>query len=164
MSKPKKPRHKKYVPRPALSGGGLHAIAACHARYESATPLRDDQLTDLGSAYWLSFHGLTNGDATEEQWSCVVCSLNIAMALAEAGIGAECEQDVVIAMDGAFRAKIRSERTGNFRLDGDAVRDITAALHMHDEQMKLAHRREIEGALLTVQQRVKAGHVYTVAP
>jgi hypothetical protein len=162
MSRQKPARNKKYTPRPALIGGGLHAVAMCHARYEEKSPLHGSQLTDLGAAYWLSFTGLTSGAATEEQWSCVVCALNIALTLAEVGIGAECEQDIIAAMDGAYRAKIRSAKSGNFRLDGPAITAITQALHWHDQQMAVAHRNEIVTALATVQRRVMEGNTYEV--
>jgi hypothetical protein len=163
MSRQKQPRNKKYTPRPVHIGGGLHAVAMCHARYENKSPLHGSQLTDLGAAYWLSFTGLTSGAATEEQWSCVVCALNIALTLAEVGIGAECEPDIIAAMDGAYRAKIRSAKSGNFRLDGPAITAITQALHWHDQQMAVAHRNEIVTALATVQRRVMEGNIYEVA-
>lgn len=163
MSKAKKRRNKVYRPRAANPAGGLVALLAISDRGELASPLQESQLTDLGLAYWLSFENLCTGDATEEHWSCVVCALNVAMALCEAGIGGEEEDDLRLALDGAFRAKIRSARTGNFRLDGDAMRDITAALHTHDEQMKLATRAEVTTALQLVHRRVQEGNVYREA-
>lgn len=33
MSRLKPKRNKAYIPRPAHIGGGLHAVALCHARY-----------------------------------------------------------------------------------------------------------------------------------
>lgn len=161
MSKTKKPR-KQYRPRPVANGGGLAAFARIYARGENASPLRDDQLTDLGAAYWVAMENLTSGSASEESWSCVVCSLNIAMALCESVFNGQHEEDIIAAMDGAFRAKIRSEKSGNFRLDGDAIQAINFALTLHDKQMQLAHRKEIVAALETVQRRVKEGNVYTV--
>lgn len=159
----KKPRNKKYRPRPVAPAGGLIAIDRCFARGQSAAPLAADQLADLGLAYWLSLEQLRTGDATEEAWSCVVAALNIAMALAEADIGAEHEQAIVRALDGAFRAKVRSGKTGNFRLDGDAMRDIEAALTVHDGQMELATQGETVAALQLVRRRIDEGNVYREA-
>ena len=156
----KKARNKKYRPRPVAQAGGLTAIAKCVARGQDAAPLAGDQLADLGLAYWLSLEQLRTGAATEEAWSCVVTALNIAMAMTEADIGAEHEQAIVTALDGAFRAKSRSAKTGNFRLDGDAMRDIEAALTIHDAQMEAATRAETVAALQLVRQRVDEGHVY----
>lgn len=156
----KKPRNKKYRPRPVAQAGGLIVLDRCVARGQAAAPLAADQLADLGLAYWLSLEQLRAGDATEEAWSCVVAALNIAMALAEADIGAEHEQAIVRALDGAFRAKVRSAKTGNFRLDGDAMRDIEAALTIHDGQMELATQGETVAALQLVRRRIDEGHVY----
>jgi len=156
----KKPREKKYRPRPVAQAGGLAAIAKCVARGQDAAPLASDQLSDLGLAYWLSLEQLRTGAATEEAWSCVVTALNIAMAMAEAEIGAEHEQAIIRALGGAFRAKVRSAKSGNFRLDGDAMRDIEAALTIHDAQMQVATRAETVAALQLVRRRVDQGHVY----
>jgi len=158
----KKRRDKKYVPKPALPGGGLHALVRLQIRHEDNSPLTKEQLGDLGLAYHLSLDGLLYGEADEENWSCVVCSINIATALAEMGIGENCEDDFVRALDGLFRAKIRSKRTGSFRLDGDAIQDVKAALALHDQQMQVATKYAVMEALRTVQLRVKEGNVYTM--
>ncbi|MEH6434314.1 hypothetical protein [Massilia sp. DD77] len=159
----KKPRNKKYRPRPVSNGGGLTVIAKCHARGQDAAPLNDGQLQDLGLAYWLSLEQLRTGDASEEAWSCVVTALNIGLAMAESDIGAEHEDAFARALDGAFRAKTRSAKSGNFRLDGEALRDIEAALTVHDSQMEVATRAEVVAAMNLVRQRVDDGHVYKEA-
>jgi hypothetical protein len=135
----------------------------CHARGENASTLKPDQVTDLGVAYWLSFENLRTGDANEESWSCVACSLNVALVLCEKGIGAEYVDAIVTALDGCFRAKIRSAKTGNFRLDGEALRDIETALVIHDSQLELAKRFEVQEAMNTIYKRLKDGNVYQEA-
>lgn len=166
MSKTSNRRNKKYRPRPVSNGGGLTVIARCHARGQDAAPLTGGQLQDPDLAYWLSLEQLRTGAAGEEAWSCVVTALNIGLALVETGVGAEHEQAMNDALEGAFRAKTRSRVSGSFRLDGDAMRDIEAALSIHDLQMEVATRAEVTAAMLLVRQRVDAGHVYrdSVAP
>ena len=159
-----KRRTKKYRPRPVDPDGGLSRIALCVARGINAAPLTGAQLTDLGAAYWLSFEQLRTGEATEEVWSCVVCALNIGMALAEAGIGDEYEQTLIVALDGAFRAKVRSATSGNFRLDGEALGAIDDALHVHDAQMEIATRDEVTAAMRLVHARIEEGNVYQAEP
>lgn len=163
MKKPKKARNKTYRPRPVSQHGGLVAIAMCHARGENASLLKPDQVTDIGVAYWLSFENLRIGSANEEAWSCVACALNVALVLCEKGIGAEYVDALVTALDGCFRAKIRSEKTGNFRLDGEALRDIETALAIHDQQMEIAKRWEVTEAMQTIYKRLEEGNVYEVA-
>jgi hypothetical protein len=162
MSKSKKPR-KAYRPKPVAQHGGLVAIAMCHARGENASTLTSDQTTDLGVAYWLSFENLRTGDANEESWSCVACALNVGLVLCEKGIGAEYVDALVKALDGCFRAKIRSAKSGNFRLDGEALRDIETALQIHDQQMAIAKRWEVTDAMNTIYKRLAAGNVYQEA-
>jgi len=156
----KKRRDKKYRRRPVDPAGALGVIAKCYARGQDAAPLTGDQQADLGLAYWLSLEQLRTGDATEEAWSCVVTALNIGLALTECDIGAEHEDAFKSALDGAFRAKVRSAKSGNFRLDGDAMRDIEAALTIHDEQMRVATRAETVAALHLVRRRVDEGSVF----
>lgn len=153
---------KKYTPRPVARDGGLLAIARCHARGEESAPLRGDQVTDIGYAYRTSLENLRSGPASEEAWSSVACALNIGLVLSEIGIGPEYELEFVTALDGAFRAKARSARTGNFRLDDDAMRDIGNAFETHDLQLELATRAEITEAMRTVRRRIDTGNVYTV--
>ena len=156
----KKPRNKKYRPRPMSLDGGLVAVAKCYARGQDAAPLNGGQLSDLGLAYWLNLEQLRTGEASEEAWSVVVTALNIGLALTETGIGAEHEQAMNAALEGAFRAKVRSAKSGNFRLDGDAMRDIEAALAIHDGQMEIASRAEITAAMRLVSLRIDEGHAY----
>lgn len=156
----KKKRDKKYRPKQAHPAGGLVALAQIGARGEASSLLRADQQTDLGAAYWLSLDNLAFGAADEEHWSCVVCALNIGMALSETVVGHEHEQDFVKALDGLFRAKVRSKRVGNFRLDGEAMRDVKYGLEIHDAQVKLVTKAELVAAMQLVWQRIDEGNIY----
>jgi hypothetical protein len=48
-------------------------------------------------------------------------------------------------------------------LDGDAMRDIEAALAVHDRQMEIASRAEIVEAMGLVGRRIDEGHAYREA-
>lgn len=157
----KKPRSKKYTPKPCLIGGGLRALLKIEDRAVAASPMCDDQLTDLAGGYMLALTNLAIGNASEESWECVVCAINIGMALAETTFEGQYIDEFVTALDGLFRAKLRSAKTGNFRLDGEALQAVKIAIAVHDEQLKLAHRKEVIAALRTVQKRVAEGNVYT---
>lgn len=161
MSKPKSKRTKKYVPKYTSPAGGLSAILRIDARGINASSLNDDQRSDLGAGYWLAFTNLTQGNASEESWECVVCACNIGMALSETVFDHQGEEEIVSALDGLFRAKLRSERTGNYRLDGDAIQAVRAGLEIHDQQMQLAQRREIVAAMAVVRARIAEGNVYS---
>lgn len=161
-----KRRTKKYQgKKPVSQHGGLIAIARVYAAREDAVPLCDDQVTDVGVSNWSSLENLRTGDADEESWSCVVCALNIGLVLCEMKIANEDYEELfVAALDGAFRAKILSWRTGgNFRLDGDAMRDIEAALSAHDAQMLFFTRAEVTQAISEMHGRMARGNVYQAA-
>lgn len=149
-------------PKNNFPGGGLLALLRIEARAENASPLRDDQLSDLGNGYWLAFTNMTQGNASLESWETCVCSLNIALVLAEKVFQGQGELEIVEALDGMFKAKLRGEATGKYRLDGDGIQAVKVALTYHDEQMRLAHRKEILDAMETVKRRVEEGNVYSV--
>jgi hypothetical protein len=71
------------------------------------------------------------------------------------------ENEIVEALDGMFKAKLRGDSTGKFRLDGDGIQAVKLGLTYHDEQMRLAHRKEILNAMETVKRRVADGNIYT---
>lgn len=163
MARDKKKRRKAYVPRPISKVGGLFAIGGMHVAAEDRRPLTDDDALDLGLAYRMSLEAMVSGESSEEHWSMVTCSLNVGLILCERGIGAEFERQFITALDGAFRAKLRAERTGSWRFDGDALNDIRSALEVHDEQIKITTKEEMRQALLEVRRRVKEGHTYREA-
>lgn len=156
----KKKRDKAYTPKRNFGGGGLLALLRIEARAENASPLREDQLSDLGRNYWLSFTNLTQGSASFESWENCVGSLNMGLVLAEKVFDGQGELEIVAALDGLFKAKLRGGMTGRYRLDGDGIQAVRAALLIHDQQMNLAQRREIVDAIATVHQRVADGNVY----
>jgi hypothetical protein len=149
-----------FAPRPISA---LVAIAEERARYAAMAdhrPIEDENLTDLGIAYWMAFREMVMGKSSESIWSVVTCSLNIALILCERGIGEEFKPYVIKALDGAFRAKVRADSTKTWRYDGEAISAIRQALEAHDEQIKLATKQQMREALNEVHRRVTAGNVY----
>lgn len=163
MARSKKPRNKSYKPRPVSKVGGLFAIRAAHETAELKRPMSDEQITDLEVAYRLAFHDMLNGRATEENWCVCVCSLNIALVLAERGLGEEFIPRINEALEGAFRAKIRAARTGKWGFDGDAIQAIKDAYEVHEEQIKFTTKQEIRDALHEVHRRADEGNVFREA-
>ncbi|MBV8666713.1 MAG: hypothetical protein JO269_09535 [Burkholderiaceae bacterium] len=156
-------KHKKYRPRAVSAVGGLFAIQAKHDAASDALPMTDDQIADLSIAFRLAFQAMLTGAADEQQWSTCVASLNIAMVLAERGIGPEYLPQFTAALDGAFRARIRATRTGKWGFDGDAIQAIKEAFSAHELQIEHATKQEIREALIEVRLRVDAGQVYQEA-
>ncbi len=153
-------RRKRYRPRMTSPVAGLGTLLTASARIEDAHPISDDQVTDLAAAYWLALDAMVRGTSGEEEWSVVTCALNIALVLAEQGIGVEYERDFVAALDGAFRAKIRADEKGSWRFDGDALQAIRAALALHDQQIVAATKAQLRAAMTEVRRRIDDGCVY----
>ncbi|WP_447639563.1 hypothetical protein [Pandoraea norimbergensis] len=157
MSRSKKPR-RHYDP-----GRLFHCVAARQERKAAARPLDLSQTNDIGLAYHLSFNAVQGGYATEEAWSQLACSMNIAMLLAEQGVGSERLGDIRCAQDALMRAKARGERTGKWGLDGDGIRDLRAAITAHDAQMATASKAQVQHAISEMHRRMKAGDVLGAA-
>lgn len=153
-------RRKRYRPRMAVPVAGFTALLTASARIEDTRPLSDGQVTDLAAAYWLALDAMVRGTSGEEEWSVVTCALNIALVLAEQGIGLEYERDFIAALDGAFRAKLRAEQKGSWRFDGEALQAIRTALALHDQQIVEATKVQLRAAMLEVHRRIDAGCVY----
>lgn len=157
----KKPR-KKYRPKPVLPGGGLVALAKLHHRAEDRVPLHSEQQRDLSYHHWAALENLRSGPGDYESWECIVSALNIGMALCEGGIGPECIDEMIEAQEAAIRAKVRANRHGAHRLDGDGMRIITEALRTHDAQLELAQRQEVVTAIRLIKQRLDEGQVFSI--
>lgn len=157
----KKPR-KKYRPKPVLPGGGLVALAKLHHRAEDRIPLHNEQQRDLSYHHWAALENLRSGPGDYESWECIVSALNIGMALCEGGIGPECINEMIEAQEAAIRAKVRANRHGAHRLDGDGMRIITEALRTHDAQLEVAQRQEVVTAIRLIKQRLDEGQVFTI--
>ncbi len=141
----------------------MGALVKAMLRTEDGQMLTDEQLTDLAAAYWLALDAMVRGDSGEEEWSVVTCALNIALVLAEQGVGAEHEQQFIAALDGAFRAKVRAAHKGAWRLDGEALQAIRTALHRHDQQVAEVNRGQLRAAMTEVHRRIDSGLVYEVS-
>lgn len=125
-----------------------------------AVPLDDDQQTALCAAWRLAFDALLKGRGNESDWNTVVCSLNIALVLSENGFGPECEAQIIDALDGVFRSKLRQGRRDKWGLDGPAIQAIKEAYRTHEAQLEFATGAEIMAARDEVNRRIDSGNVY----
>ena len=120
-------------------------------------PLADDQTRDLGLAYHISLQAMLNGNGTEQTWSTLACSINIALLLAEYGIEASTIPVIKLAQEALLRVRERAQRTGKWAFDGDGIRIILTAVNIHDEQISVATRKQITDVLREVNRRIEIG-------
>ena len=124
-----------------------------------STPLANDQQRDLGIAYHVSLQAMLRGSGTEQAWSTLACTLNIALILCEQGIVAAAMPTIKLAQEALLRARERAQRTNKWAFDGEGVRIIQSAVVIHDEQIEFATRGQIVAALEEVHRRVMIGEV-----
>ena len=153
----KQKRSSPYRQRAINPIGGLSLISNAWMSREN---MSDEQTVDLSVANWVAFNNMTLQSSSEFDWNIVTGALNMAMVLAEGGIGDEHMDLFLRALDGTFRAKLRGEKTGVWRFDGEALNNIRTALELHDQQCKLSTRMEMVQTIQTVRRRVDDGHVY----
>ena len=155
-----KKRNKKHRPGPVSAVSGLFAIQKKHDDAAMQKPMTEEDIGDLAIAFRLAFAAMLNGGADEQQWSTCVVSLNIAMVLAEQGIGEEYIRQFNDALEGAFRARIRANHGSGWGFDGPAQQAIKLAFEAHEAQLQCSTKREIRDALLEVYRRVDSGDVF----
>jgi hypothetical protein len=153
-------KRKAYRLKPVNPHAAFVLITKKHDQVGMLLPLASDQVTDLGLAYRLAFDAMCTGRASEENWSTVVCSLNVGQILCENGIGNEYDAWLVKALDGAFRSKLRAALGNGWGYDDRAMSHIKAALEVHDEQIQCATKEEMRDALMEVRRRIDDGNVY----
>lgn len=120
-------------------------------------PLVEDQIRDLGIAYRISLQAMLQGHGTEQAWSMLACSLNIAMLLCEYGIESAALPTIKLAQEALLRVRDRARQHDKWSFDGDGLRIILATVNIHDEQISRATRGQIVAALAEVNRRVTIG-------
>lgn len=129
-----------------------------------AEPLADLHRIESGLRYWTAFVQRKHHQASLDVWTPLCEALNIAMLLCEEDIGARYLQLFIAAQEAIFRAWMRGERTGSYRLDGPGIATITEALEVHDAQLEVALRGDLARAERTMLQRLDEGNHYMAEP
>lgn len=120
------------------------------------TPLADDQQRDIGIAYRASLQAMLRGHGSEQAWSTLACTLNVALVLCENNLMPGAMNTIKFAQQALLRARARAQRTNKWAFDGEGIRVIQIALTAHDAQISAATRGQIIHALEEVYRRVEA--------
>lgn len=137
--------------RPGNTTGGLHLLNRC-----TMATLENDQLRDLGLAYLAALHGMKSGHGSEQLWSTLACSINVAMVLAELGVMPQGLRVIEIGQDALIRVRAHAQQTGIWALGIHAFA-IDCAFKLHHQQIKEAGKAQVIAALEEVHRRVDAG-------
>lgn len=157
MSKPKKPRDKRYDQM-----RNVRALASLKAKNRAAMLeesgkqiLSDDALQDLGIAYHTAF-ALMRQKGGEEPFHTLAAAINIAGRFCEMAIGDEYQDDIQAAVQALVRVRERALRIGKWALDGEGMKAVARALSIHDVQMAAATYNELRSAIEEVYRRNEA--------
>jgi hypothetical protein len=146
MTKPKKPRNKKYVPKGTVdnvlsmfgSMGGAH-----HAH------LRRNQVNTH-----VAMIELTQGRGTLTHWKRIAGVLNIASVMSEQGFGREFTKALIAAQDAMLEVGKRAVRNqGRFGFTGTELTAINEALEVHDAQLENSRAIDVDRAADEVMRR-----------
>ncbi|WP_426106410.1 hypothetical protein [Massilia sp. TSP1-1-2] len=146
--------------------GILSASSLIQGQIEKAMtePLPALLHTESCLRYWTAFVQLKHPAATLDVWLPLCEAMNIAMLLCEEDIGAQYLDLFIAAQEAIFRAWMRGERTGSYRLDGPGIAVITEALEVHDAQLDVSLRGDLAKAERTMLERMAEGNHYKAEP
>lgn len=145
MAKPKR----KYDPRRALSAA-LRLDTMAHNRRR----LNDAQIRDMGISYRIAFDLMRSGRGERANLATLECMTNIAIAMAEHGIGHEHAGSLERALGGIDRAERNGRATGRWLFDGDALSAVDTALDIHDAQLEVTTIGDAREAIKEAERRI----------
>ena len=117
-------------------------------------PLADDQQRDLGIAYRIQLQAMLRGAGTEEAWSTLTCSINVALVLSEQGIVANAIHCIKRAQDALITCRERAIKLRKWGFTGEEAKAVMRACAIHDEQLELATKAQVSSALNAVYRRL----------
>ena len=146
MAKNKKPR-KKYRPTGAI----LDPLA-----FLARVPAGDRTKTQ--ATYHFAMRQMSRGEGTLADWRLIAACINTGSILDEFTFQGEFAEAFAHALEAHQHCGARAVNQQRFLYRGAELSAVNLALEIHDEQLKVATRREIELAKNEVQERSKHPH------
>ena len=132
---------------------GLHAISMQHA-------LDASQKTDLGCALHVSLEALRTGQASEQEFHTLAAAVNVSLVLCERDIGNEHLPAIKQAQASLLRLLERGRTTGRWLFDGQAWKECSHAIAIHEAQLASVSRQQAANAMREVVRRIDNGNVF----
>jgi hypothetical protein len=165
MPASKKPR-KKYRPKvPA------HTVASANAqamllRSRDDRPLDAAMKREAQTAIHMARAAIERGMGTPEDVDAIALSSNIAMRLAEKGVGPELLPQVIEAQHHIVELMARHQRGQPMLLTGPGIKSVRTMLDILDAQLELPEltRGLMYGVMADVIESMAIGNVYEITP
>lgn len=124
-------------------------------------PLSESDQERIQQAHWLALRQLTEraDEHAPTLWATLAQHLNIALLLAEQGLGDEHQAAILAAHDAIVAARERALEGGTWQIQPSEVGIITTALNVHDAQIEIATRSELQQACKVLKDRQRQGEV-----
>jgi len=120
-------------------------------------PLTDEQRAAVLIDYCCVIDAMTQGRGTAKHLATLVYAVNIALLLAEAGVGEEYGEMIYSAMAAVKRCSDRGEAHGHYGLDGLGIQALRDFYDLHEAQLKVALRDDINKAIAEFKRRADMG-------
>lgn len=156
MSKAKKPRNKRYVPRECLADPVGWAVAGVH---KLPTESVEAMFAPIDTARSL----LLLGKATRDDWNVVCQALNLAEALAGFGIGANLMPEITDGQRWLHQIALRMIERGTSTCYATELAAIDEALTMYRAQLQVCTQAELSRAVAHVKNLHRSGAMVDVA-
>lgn len=153
MSKSKKPR-KAYKPKPYDTASILNRVLMRAQVLASTDTLDRTQQQQLSIRNWASFDAIVSGGGDACHANDVVNMVNVAMVMAEAGLGREEIPAIRAAQKAVLQMGERHDKTGRYGFDGPGIQAMKLLLSIHDAQLESADCTE--GFLVKCIEEVKS--------
>lgn len=139
------------------------AAAARRLLRASRDPLQHDQLTDLALMHSMALADLLHGKATPDSMAILGSIANMALLMAEAGMGAEEIPSIKAAMLHLLSIERRHRERGNYVATGEEITSIRGMVETHQAQLESEDCDSgfVMRALDEVRNRALAGHIQT---
>ncbi len=138
---------KKYKPKPILANPVQYVVSG----FKPVSPAAATKLKIINHG---AMNALVRGTASKTDWDYVCTALNVAVVLAEMGIGDEYLEDIKQAMMAHAACGKRHYNGGRFGYTGEQLTAVNKALEIHDAQVDTATVAEMEKAHMEVHRRL----------
>ena len=147
MSKQKKPRNNKYVPK--------KVIKDCMGFVKTGlTLMPDNQKTTLQLKNYAALLKLKSGEGDRDSWNTLVGAINMTQVMCELGTGKEYRKIVLAASDALLAVGKRHIKWNKFEFCGDELEKVGNAMEVHDAQLSVSRVIDIEQATDEVLRRI----------
>jgi hypothetical protein len=146
------PRSRK--PRKAYRAQGVR-VDAHELAMAKATLLRPEQRAELIQPARRAFENLRAGHQPDAAWCNLADAMNVAEALARAGIASDKLGEILQAQQALSAVYQRRARVGTLVCTGPELQVLEHAVMLHGIQLRVASQGEVQAAIETVRTRVR---------